>query len=159
MKYLALTQGQFTIIDDDMYQFVMHWDWYAVKMTNGKFYACRAALIGGKYRRIYLHRFLLGVCDSKIFIDHKDGDTLNNTNKNIRIASNSENQKNKNGYGTSKYLGVTLDKRRNKYRVVINVNGKNIWIGSFDDETNAALAYNSAAAKYHGEFANPNIIS
>ena len=156
MKLLTLTQGQFAMVDDEMYPFVNHWKWYAAKMVDGKYYDCRGVFIGGKRFRIYLSRFIMGIFEPKIFVDHRDGNPLNNCNENLRQATNSQNQKNKKAHGSSMYLGVSQSK--NRWRSVICVDGKNKWLGSFSNEIDAAKAYNKAAIIYHGEFANLNII-
>jgi hypothetical protein len=59
---------------------------------------------------------------------------------------------------TSGFKGVTYCKRNNKYASVIKLNQKLIWLGYFIDPLDAARAYNEAALKYHGEFANLNKI-
>lgn len=55
------------------------------------------------------------------------------------------------------YLGVYLDKR-GKWFITIRKDKKNYFIGRFDDELKAAIAYNSADAEHHKEFAKLNVI-
>lgn len=50
---------------------------------------------------------------------------------------------------TSKYHGVSWSKKDRKYRVSIQADGKSIHIGSFDDEKEAALAYNQAILTHY----------
>lgn len=56
----------------------------------------------------------------------------------------------------SKYKGIYWDKENDKWRASICVNGKIKRLGRFVDEKEAALAYNGAAKKHHGEFAKLN---
>ena len=49
--------------------------------------------------------------------------------------------------------GVSLDKRNNKYSARIMVNGKNIFLGYFEDKEKAKESRNKAEQKYFGEFA------
>lgn len=91
-------------------------------------------------------------------VDHQDGDELNDKIDNLRAASRSQNNSNKKSAknSTCKYLGVR--KRGNTFITQITVNNKTLYLGSFKDEDVAALKYNEAAVKYHGNFANINII-
>lgn len=56
----------------------------------------------------------------------------------------------------SRYKGVDWAKDMKRWRVRILVNGKRIYLGSFDDEIEAAKAYDIAAKEYHGEYASLN---
>jgi len=120
-----------------------------------------------------MHRHILELWDSKLSVDHKDRNGLNNQRENIRACTNSENQKNRTASGRSKYLGVHIidyqrkyfSTKNNKYtyhhktgivaRIVVDKKPKHL--GSFKTELEAAIVYNIAARKYHGKFANPNI--
>lgn len=60
--------------------------------------------------------------------------------------------------GTSKYLGVHWCESQNRWRAKIGHNKVHIYLGSFVNEIDAAIAYNNGAKKYHGDFASLNII-
>ena len=78
-----------------------------------------------------------------------------------KISQNNSNKKSKNGK-KSNYLGVLYAKHKVKdkeyfyWRASISVNKKTIHLGNFKDDVSAAKAYDEAAKKYHGEFANLN---
>ena len=93
-------------------------------------------------------------------IDHINGIRTDNRIVNLREATNSQNQFNRGADkdSTSKYKGVSLNKRNNKWKSGITVNTKIIHLGYFHNEHLAALAYNKAAIKLHGEFAYLNVI-
>lgn len=93
-----------------------------------------------------------------ICVDHIDRNTLNDRIENLRAATKAENAKNSHSRknSTSKYLGVY--KKRNKWAAEIRHEGKRKHLGHFNDEKEAALAYNLAATYCHKEFANLNII-
>ncbi|HXP51308.1 MAG TPA: HNH endonuclease [Bacteroidia bacterium] len=93
-------------------------------------------------------------------VDHRDRDSINDRIENLRAATRSQNQMNRrsNIDSTSKYLGVSWNKRMKKWVVSIKVNKKGKYLGCFIDEEKAALAYNEAASMHFGEFANLNII-
>jgi len=54
------------------------------------------------------------------------------------------------------FKGIHLDKRCNSWQARIYINKKQTSIGYFESEIQAALAYDNAAIKYFGEFANLN---
>jgi hypothetical protein len=94
-------------------------------------------------------------------IDHKDGDKLNCLDENLRICKHLENTRNrgKNKNNTSGYKGVIWHKPSKKWEAYISDNnGNREHLGLFSTIETAAKAYNTAAVKYHGEFAVLNII-
>jgi len=72
-----------------------------------------------------------------------------------RICSTAENGRNRGrqANNTSGYKGVTWRKDDNCWQAQIQINGKKIYLGRFDNPELAAEAYRQAAKKYHGEFA------
>jgi len=104
------------------------------------------------HRLIYLmhHGFL------PEYIDHIDGDSLNNKIENLRectVIQNTQNAKLSKA-NTSGIKGVHWFKRTGKWQVGISVNRKQIHLGYFNSIFNAACCIISARNKYHREFAN-----
>jgi hypothetical protein len=133
--------------------------WHLVKsLQSGSYYAYRNKWVNGKNKSIPLHRILLNLTDSKIFVDHKNLDTLDNRKINLRECNNSQNMSNrgKQKNNTSGYKGVFWSKEKNKWEVQITANGIKYHIGRFKDKIEAARAYNNAAIKHHGEFIGLN---
>ena len=157
MKKIALTQGQFALVDDDMFEELNKFKWHADKNYN-TFYAVRNEGKSPHQKKIRMHRLIMGVTDGKIQIDHKYGNGLDNRKKNLRICTNSENQINKKSKigGTSKYKGVSWKTLNNKWNSKIGINGGTIQIGLFINEIEAAKAYNLKATELFGEFARLN---
>ena len=150
-----------TEIDDEYYDEVSKIIWYPEKKKN------RTAIYAiGKYKNknVYLHRFIMKLLegDSKIIVDHIDKNGLNNKKENLRLCTQAENlrnsEKRKSKKQTSIYKGVEWKKDRNKWRCRIKYNYKSIHLGTFEDEKEAALAYNKKAKELFGEFASLNIL-
>lgn len=88
-------------------------------------------------------------------IDHIDGDGLNNRRTNLRWATQSQNFANRRPMeGTSKFKGVSRFRR--KWQVKVKLNRESHWVGLFDDEVEAAKAYDAAAIRLFGEYARLN---
>lgn len=153
MKTIKITQNKQLIIDDEDFESVSKHKWSAVKKGNN-FYA--VSRIDGKI--VSAHRFLLNINDSKILIDHIDRDGLNNQKINLRFCNKSQNGANCRPKGTSIYLGVCWNKKNKVWKSSIGFCNKNIFIGNFFDEKEAALSYNKKAIELFGEFANINKI-
>ena len=85
--------------------------------------------------------------------DHKNRDSLDNQKQNLREATYSQNAMNrtKQQHCTSAYKGVS--KFRNKWKAKIGINGKQIYLGIFNTEVEAAKAYNQKAIELFKEFA------
>ena len=91
-------------------------------------------------------------------IDHIDGDKSNNAIGNLRMASHSENQRNKgkNKNNSSGFKGVSWREDRQKWYASIGVDGKQKNLGYFDNKEDAAIARDVASKKYHGDFSVMN---
>lgn len=158
MKEIKLTLGKVAIVDDEDFEYLSQWKWTTKKHRN-TFYARRnMKLPNGKNKDFKMHRVIMGVTDPRQLVDHRDNDGLNNQKSNLRPCSLNENQHNRiSRKGSSKFKGVRKDGNKwyaqiMSYRVKRN-------LGSFDNEIDAAKAYNDAAIIYHGEFAHLNQIS
>jgi hypothetical protein len=155
---IPLTQGKFAIVDDDDFNNLIKNNWHAHK--HGQyFYARRSGkCIKGKRKMIFMAREILGlVHGDKKYVDHINHDTLDNRKANLRVCTSAENSYNRiTKKHTSKYKGVRWQKRSKKWAAQIQYNHKIIHLGYFFDETTAARAYDFAALKYFGGFANLN---
>lgn len=121
----------------------------------------RRARVDGKY--FYVHIMLWRMEGNSIpdgfMLDHIDGDRQNNVIANLRLATSRENQHNKfrQKEGTSEYKGVWYDAKKSKWKAAIRLPESRLYIGQFETELEAALAYDEIAREIHGEFAKLNI--
>ena len=109
------------------------------------------------YKHIRAHRlvwlYMYGEFP-KGHLDHINGIRTDNRLCNLREATRAQNSFNRgrNKNNTSGYKGVRSDNRFNNWVARIGINGKDIYLGSFDSPEEASEAYQAAASKYHGEF-------
>ena len=112
----------------------------------------------GMMHRIILSRILNRPLERNEFVDHVDGDVKNNKRCNLRLATTAENSRNR---GPAKetlsgYKGVCFNRQSRKWCAQICVNYTRMTLGNFDDIVLAALAYDKAARRLHGQFAKTN---
>lgn len=106
---------------------------------------------------LYLHRYLLGLTKYG-YVDHIDRNGLNNQRNNLRLCSASQNGANqvKKRKSSSQYKGVYWDKKREKWIAGIGFRNKELYLGGFNLEIDAAKAYDKKAKELFGEFAITN---
>ena len=156
MKTITLSKGYVALVDDEDYEDVSRFKWSATE-RGSTVYALRNIRINGKYHNVYLHRYLVGLSCLGKHIDHIDGNGLNNRRENLRLCTHRENQRNQHSsYGSSQYKGVVWHKDRKKWQARIRVDGVDIYLGGYEEEEAAARAYDKAAKKHFGRFANLN---
>jgi len=155
MKTIPLSRGKAAIVDDDDYEFLNESRWYVSEFENH----CYAVKAGTKRTKIFMHRVIMGALKD-VFIDHINGNGLDNKRCNLRICTNSQNQQNRHtACGVSKHKGVHWNKKERRWYSKIKKNGKCYWLGGYKSEIAAAIAYNTAARELFGEFAYFNEIS
>jgi hypothetical protein len=156
MKEIPLTQGKVSLVDDADYESLMQQGpWYAARCGN-LFYATHSFKEGDTMRIKRMHRVILGLTDSLIHADHKDGNGLNNQRENLRIATRSNNSCNRNVMKTSQtgVRGVTYDWRPKlkHWQAYIWINKKRTYLGNFANIADAKAARLKAEVALHGEF-------
>ncbi|MCX5633164.1 MAG: AP2 domain-containing protein [Phycisphaerae bacterium] len=165
-RKIYLTKGKYAIVSPEDFEEVNKHKWRAVGNHNYTYYAARMTYPCGRKKQVMMHReimklpsFDLAQGRGRLVIDHKDGDGLNNTRDNLSIVTAAENSYNRRKYKnecSSKYKGVSLRKRDNKWSAIITYKGIPIRLGYFDNEIDAAKAYDEAAKELHREYAKLN---
>jgi len=155
MKEIELTRGYKAIVDDEDYEYLNQYKWHA-RVATKKVYAVRRM---PKIRtlKMIMHREIIQAPDG-LFVDHINGNGLDNRKSNLRLCTRSQNNANSEKIAgtSSKYKGVSWINHHGKWFASIRVHGKAYNLGGYSNEMLAALAYNEAALKYFGEFAKIN---
>ena len=144
-------KGRCTLVDNEDYGKLAQYHWQLNEENGNCYYAIR--LEGGKI--IVMHRQITNA-PSGMVVHHKDGNGLNNTKENLKIVTTAENnlyRKKRVQSTSSKYKGVCFLKSRRIWRAIISYNRIHKFLGHFENEDDAARAYDAAAKINHGEFA------
>lgn len=153
---IPLTRGLSAIVDDSDFAELNALKWHAA----GNGYAVRSQRVkNGNDLKIFMHKVLLNAAPGQL-VDHKDGDKLNNRRSNLRLADRAGNSMNRRR-GRDNTTGLKGIVRRSRvggtrWEASIRVNYKLVYLGMFEDRLAAAMAYDEAAKKLHGDFARPN---
>ena len=164
MKEIPLTQGKVALVDDEDFERVNQFKWCVHLSGVGcSYYALRTTKKNRTMNTIRMHNLLMNP-PVGLFVDHKNGDGLDNRRENLRICSVSQNAMNQKRqirrFGEYKGVREMIKTYKNKtysYIVAyIRVNGKQIFLGNFSNKVEAANAYDDAARIHFGEFARTN---
>jgi hypothetical protein len=154
MEDVIISIGKFEVIVSacDAERIRAHrWHRSASKAQEGPYFAYTTPR--PEHKEIRLHRFIAD-CPPDLYVDHINGNTLDNRRSNLRICTLGENNCNrrKSKNSSSGYKGVFWDNHYKKWGSSIQVNNKRINLGRFDDPEKAYEAYVAASKKYHGAF-------
>lgn len=145
---ILLTRGKTAYVDDEDYERVMEHSWCMHPCGYAK------ARINKKY--VLMHRWLLDA-PSNLNVDHINGNKLDNRRSNLRLCTSMDNHANCFvARSPTGFKGVDWSKSHGKWRARLVRNYRTIHLGYFDTPVLAARAYNEAALKYFGPYANLN---
>lgn len=152
MKKIILNQGKQAIVNEgDYYELSKHhWSYKKEDQSGNEGVYCYSI---GKW----LHNFLTNCPKNKV-VHHINGNRLDNRRENLVVLTRSQFESTKSSLKSNRHgiKGVSWNRRKRKWHVKISVNNRQIYLGSFDNAVVAAMKYNEAALKYHGEYAYLN---
>ncbi|GAG04996.1 unnamed protein product [marine sediment metagenome] len=148
-RLIPLTQGKFAIVDAEDYDWLAQHKWCAAR-SRETFYAHR----GNGGTTVSMHRVIMRT-PKGMMCDHRNHNGLDNRKSNLRLCTSAQNQYNKRPKKgcTSRYKGVVLRSDCKRWRAKIGFKSKRIHIGDFDNQMEAAMAYDDKAIELFGEFA------
>ena len=156
MRQIPLTQGKFALVDDEDFNWLNQWKWFAFRANCGHWDARRNISIGnGDQVQALMHRVIMGLerGDGKQ-VDHINCNSLDNRRENLRIVDSFGQAKNRRTRkDSSTGLKGAYPYKPGIWRSHIRVNKKHIALGYFKSPEAAHEAYCEAAKKYHGDFA------
>lgn len=156
MIEIPLTKSYVAIVDDEDSDLAA-FSWQADVGRSGSVYARRG--IGGstkhpllRMHRVVLERILEQPIPKGYMVDHIDGNGLNNSRSNLRLATRAQNTYNSKTRSTCGFKGVTRCWR--KWKAQIRQGSELIYLGLYDTPEEAHEAYKAAATERYGEFVN-----
>lgn len=151
MKIIPLNKGKEALVDDEDFDMLSRYHWYCD--------------VHGYVRtstpyKMYMHRLIMNP-PKNMQIDHSDNNRLNNQRSNLRICSESQNRMNAQLRKTSKsgYKGVSWTTEKQRWKVQLRKDGKNVVSKYFQDKHEAARYYNQKAIEFFGDYAWLNTIT
>jgi uncharacterized protein YdbL (DUF1318 family) len=149
---IRLSNGQVAIVDDDR-----------ADLGALPWFVCNGYAAHKRGKKIYMHRVVMNAQPGQ-YVDHINGNRLDNRRANLRLCSNAENVRHqvvkpgrKRAAIRSRFKGVYWQAQNGNWVASINTDKyKSTHLGCFTDEVEAAVAYNMAALEFHGEYASFN---
>lgn len=158
MKTIPLTHGYEAQVDDEDYDRIAQFKWHVcLEGRNHDIPYARRTVSGPRHNEVVrMHREILGL-DRGELADHVNGNTLDNTRGNLRRATRAQNVHNRRSQSHStRHKGIYRNRANDTWTARIRHCGWICALGTYDSETDAALAYDRAAEKLFGEFARLN---
>ena len=148
VRLIPLGDGFYAYADAADYEWLSKYRWRPI---NG--YAGRHE----KGKSILMHREIMQP-PRRMVVDHTDANKANNCRFNLRVCTPAENQRNhrKRRSSRSRFKGVFYHRKSGKWCSKCRFQGRIHCLGYFDDEVEAARAYDRKAVELFGEFARLN---
>lgn len=139
-----ILSGGVALVDDADLVTIARYSW---RIDRDGYVSSRRTVGTRRQRRVSLHRFLMGD-PAGMVVDHINRDKLDNRRANLRICTQMQNAKNR-----ANVRGVTRRRDSGKWQAAITADGRQHYLGVFDDVADARAARLAAERKYFGEFA------
>lgn len=163
MKKVPVSKGKYlATVDDEDFERVSSMSWYAMKGANTR-YAGRVPVKDGVRGSYFsMHRFVLGITDPEIIVDHITHDGMDNRKSNLRVVTAQQNRFNAKpeirAKAASRFFGVyrNTSGKKNPWKAGVMKDSRYQHLGCYKTELEAANAYDLAAIEIHGSQAFTN---
>ena len=139
MRKIKLTRDQVALVDNENFEYLNQFKWYASKKSSG-YYAHRVENTSTGKRYIKMHREIMDPSEN-MQIHHINHNTLDNRKSNLKIVTGRENHQNRKNHGLWP-LGVHWHKSKNRFQSDIRINKKKKHLGDFIDHISGSIIYN-----------------
>jgi AP2 domain len=159
--YGVKARGRVAWVSEHRYDLVMAYRWHVEEdrrptgRIHGPYAVTKVRYADGRRGSIRMHDLIMG-CKG---VDHRNGYGLDNTDPNLRKATDAQNGHNRGkqaGVTSSDFKGVYWRRDRQKWLAYIYVGGKRRDLGLFAAEEDAARAHDAVALETRGDFARLN---
>jgi hypothetical protein len=164
-RLIPVGTKNWALVDEEDYEELKNLKWYSAPGHSG-YYANTKLRSDGPF--VLMHRLIMGVHEQpRPWLDHRNGNTLDNRRVNLRVCDAVGNAANRKKYTfqanpdrvtSSQYKGVTFKKSIQRWNARIGSEPERKSLGCYATEEEAARAYNEAAKALYGEFARLNHI-
>ena len=153
IRYIPLTRGLHAIVDAEDYKALSRHKWSVQpSRTGATCYAKRTC----RGRLVLMHREIMKA-PKGMFVDHINGNGLDNRRCNLRLCTPRQNACNKNKQRNARHRFVGVRPcGKNTYQATVMHKGETYRGGTFTDEVEAAKARDRLALELHGPFARLN---
>ncbi len=149
MKRIPLTRNKHALIDDEDFELINQYKWYAMHPGRNNYYAVVDIRVNGQRITILMHRLVMNPQKNQE-IDHINGNGLDNRKGNLRFCTHQQNLRNQTPRKncSSKYRGVSWSKAGKKWRAYITYNSRQVHLGYFFSEIEATKTYDKKRKNY-----------
>jgi hypothetical protein len=137
-NFIPLSKGDFALVDDQDIEIASKYQWFAARSSHMQYVRTT--------NNLALHRLVMGVTDSKLVVDHINGNGLDNRRCNLRVVTANVNVTNRQRSGRGYKCPGVMPTPIGRWRARVVVDGRIHNIGTFLDEMDAITAVNAFRA-------------
>jgi hypothetical protein len=154
-KIIYGSKNEEIIVDDEDYDYLSKFNWNCYYFYARTFKRPKET---NKLVGFCMHNMIMKISSKTVFVDHINGNTLDNRKENLRLCSPTENcyNKKRSKNNTTGFKGVVYHKRDKKFQATVKFKGKTIYLGYFNTAEEAGEAYDKKALELFGEYSNTN---